>query len=458
VWGVPIPAFYCASCETPHFDFPAVTRLVARGGADAWFTTDAAAIMTPGTTCACGGTVFRKETDIFDVWFESGASHHGVVGKHPELRFPADLYLEGTDQHRGWFQASLLESVLATGRMPFRTVVTNGFLVDARTGDKLSKSGHLVPADEIAATYGSDLFRLWIASLDFTDDIPFSNEVLRARAPYYVKIRNTFRFLLGNVPDFDPARDAVSTGDLEEVDRWALHQLSVLTRDVTRDFEAYAFHAAMQRLHTFCVVTMSAIYFDVVKDRLYTFAASSRPRRSAQTALHAILHSLVRLYAPVLVHSSEEVWEHLRLPSKEPSVHLASWPEADWADESLGAKYERLLEVRRAVNRALERLRQAGLIGRSLDACVRIHASDPVLKASLESADRESLFIVSEARLTTEPVGVEDEEFAGLWVHAEPSPYPRCERCWARRPGGGPASNGRGLCARCDEVVRSAAD
>jgi isoleucyl-tRNA synthetase len=381
-----------------------------------------------------------------------------VVNKHPELTFPADVYLEGTDQHRGWFQASLLESVLATGRMPFRTVVTNGFLVDARTGDKLSKSGHLVPADEVAATLGSDLFRLWIASLDFTDDIPFSNDVLRARAPYYVKIRNTFRFLLGNVPDFDPVRDAVPDADLEEVDRWALHELSVLTRDVTRDFEAYAFHAAMQRLHTFSVVTMSAIYFDVVKGRLYTFPGSSRPRRSAQTALHAILHAIVRLYAPVLVHSCEEIWEHLQLPSKEPSVHLASWPAPEWADESLGARYERLLEVRRAVNRALERLRQAGLIGRSLDARVSIYTADPVMKAELSADDVAALFIVSEAAVTDGPVGTQDSDSPGLWVAAEPSPYPRCERCWARRPGVGRPSVGRGLCRRCDEVVRSTAD
>ncbi len=284
-WGVPIPAFYCTRCETPGFDFPAVKALFARGGASAWFTTTADTLVRPGRTCACGGTEFRKETDIFDVWFESGASHHSVLRKHPALAFPADAYFEGTDQHRGWFQSSLLESVLSGGEVPFRTVVTNGFLVDARTGDKLSKSGYLVPSSEVSATYGSDLFRLWIASLDFTDDIPFSNEILAARAPYYVKIRNTFRFLLGNLADFDRARDRVPFGEQVEVDRWVLHELGALTRDVTAEFEAYAFHAAMQRLHTFCVVTMSATYFDIVKDRLYTLAASSHARRSAQTTL-----------------------------------------------------------------------------------------------------------------------------------------------------------------------------
>jgi isoleucyl-tRNA synthetase len=451
VWGVPIPAFYCTSCATPLFDFPGVTRLFARGGADAWFTASAAEILSPGTACACGGTAFRKETDIFDVWFESGASHHSVLSQHPDLAFPADVYLEGTDQHRGWFQSSLLESVLTNGRAPFRTVVTNGFLVDARTGDKLSKSGHLVPVDEVAAAHGSDLFRLWIASLDFTDDIPFSTEILAARAPYYVKIRNTFRFLLGNVADFDPARDAVSAAGMAEVDRWALHELAVLTRDVTRDFETYAFPAAMQRLQGFCVVTMSAVYFDVVKDRLYTFAAASQPRRSAQTALHEILHALVRLYAPVLVHSCEEVWEHLRLPSKAASVHLVAWPEetSAWHDAALGERYARLLTIRRGVNRALERLRAAGTIGRSLDARVSVHTSDRVLTEWLATADLAALCIVSEARVADGPVGIEDPELPGVWVHAEPSPHPRCERCWARRGSVGQDPGEPGLCERC---------
>ena len=459
-WGVPIPAVYCTACEKPSFHFPAVKRLFARDGANGWFTASASDILDPGTRCSCGGTEFRKEGDIFDVWFESGASQHSVLAGHPELAFPADVYFEGTDQHRGWFQSSLLEGVFANNRVPFRSVVTNGFLVDARTGEKLSKSGYLIPVEEVSASQGSDLFRLWIASLDFTDDIPFSTDILAARAPYYVKIRNTFRFLLGNVSDFDPARDAVGPGDLEEVDRWALHELASLSKQVTKDFEAYAFHAAMQRLHTFCVVTMSAIYFDVVKDRLYTFAVSSRPRRSAQSALHAILHALVRLYAPVLVHSCDEVWEHLRLPSKEASVHLSAWPleAAEWCSESLGAKYERLLEVRSAVNRALEKLRQTGAIGRSLDARVSIYASDPLLKEWLTAVDRESWFIVSEATVAPEPVGTEDGELAGLWVHAEPSPHARCERCWARRPDVGRASDDRSLCVRCDEIVRSAAD
>ena len=454
-WGVPIPAVYCTRCETPGFDFPAVKALFGRGGASAWFTASADAIVSPGHTCACGGTEFRKETDIFDVWFESGASHHSVLRTHPALAFPADAYFEGTDQHRGWFQSSLLESVLSGGDVPFRTVVTNGFLVDARTGDKLSKSGYLVPSSEVSATYGSDLFRLWIASLDFTDDIPFSIEILAARAPYYVKIRNTFRFLLGNLADFDPERDRVPFGEQIEVDRWVLHELVALTRDVTAEFEAYAFHAAMQRLHTFCVVTMSATYFDIVKDRLYTLAASSHARRSAQTTLHAALDTLVRLYAPVLVHSCEEIWEHVR--GREPSVHLAQWPDppVEWHDSALGVKYTRLLDVRRAVNRALERLRVSGAIGRSLDARVAIHAAEPVLRDQLSGVDRESLFIVSEAPLAAEPVGVEDPELSGVWVEAERSPFARCDRCWARRPSVGLDANDPDLCDRCVSAVRS---
>jgi isoleucyl-tRNA synthetase len=456
-WGVPIPAFYCTSCETPGFDFPAAKALFARGGAEAWFTAGDNDIVTPGRTCACGGTAFRKETDIFDVWFESGASQHSVPRTHPEVRFPADVYLEGTDQHRGWFQSSLLESVLAGGRVPFKAVVTNGFLVDARTGDKLSKSGYLIPAGEVASTYGSDLFRLWIASLDFTDDIPFSPEILAARGPYYVKIRNTFRFLLGNVADFDPARDAVEHGGLSDIDRWALHELASLTEAVTRDMGAYAFHAAMQRLYTFCVVTMSATYFDIVKDRLYTLGRTSRPRRSAQTALHAILHALVRLYAPVLVHSCEEVWEQFQLPNKDASVHLAAWPEppGEWHDQALGVKYERLLAVRDAVNRALERLREPGVIGRSLDARVTVYAADPVLRGWLAAADPESLFMVSEAVVAPEPAGAEDRELTDVWVSAERSPHSRCDRCWARRSSVGKNAEEPDLCDRCVSVVRS---
>ena len=454
-WGVPIPALYCTACETPGFDFPAVKALMARGGASAWFSTDVTAIVSPGRTCACGGTSFRKETDIFDVWFESGASHHSVRRTHPDLSFPVELYFEGTDQHRGWFQSSLLESVLAGGEPPFRTVVTNGFLVDARTGEKLSKSGYLIPTEEVTATHGSDLFRLWIASLDFTDDIPFSKEILAARAPYYAKIRNTFRFMLGNVADFNPSNDRVDHGEMLEIDRWALHELSALVRDVTKDFESFTFHAAMQRLYTFCVVTMSATYFDIVKDRLYTLAATSRERRSAQTTLHAVLQTLVRLYAPVLVHSCEEAWEHLEFPGQATSVHLADWPELPpgWFDETLGAKYDRLLNVRRAVNRALERQRASGAIGRSLDARVALHVADPVLAGLLAAADLESLFIVSKVQLASAPVGACDSEHGDVWLEVEPSPLPRCERCWARRPGVGLHPDDPALCERCVTVV-----
>jgi isoleucyl-tRNA synthetase len=455
VWGVPIPAFYCTACEKPDFDFPAVKALFARGGAGAWFTTPVTGILREGRTCACGGTAFTKETDIFDVWFESGASQHSVLEKDPNLAFPADVYLEGTDQHRGWFQASLLERVLTDNRVPFRAVVTNGFLVDARTGDKLSKSGYLISTDEVTAKYGTDLFRLWIASLDFTDDIPFSTEILAARAPYYVKIRNTFRYLLGSTSDFDAASDSLRYGDLLEIDRWSLDALARLIDDVTRDFEAYEFHVAMQRLYNFCVVTMSATYFEIVKDRLYTFAAASPHRRSAQTVLHAVLESLVRLYAPVLVHSCEEVWEHLRVRSKEPSVHLAEWAGStdEWRDEALSAKYERLLAVRAAVNRALERLRESGAIGRSLDARVAIHVGAPELRDVTAATDLASLLIVSEAVLTTEPIGVEDPECAGVWVHAERSPHRRCERCWARRSTVGSLAEHPDLCQRCATVV-----
>jgi isoleucyl-tRNA synthetase len=460
-WGVPIPVFYCTSCQTPDFDFPAAKALIARGGSDAWFTTEAGDILPAGRRCPCGGGEFRKETDIFDVWFESGASQRSVLQQDPTLACPADLYLEGTDQHRGWFQSSLLEGVLGQDQAPFRTVVTHGFLVDARTGDKLSKStsDFLIPVEEVSAKYGADLFRLWISSVDFTDDIPFSREILDARAPYYVKIRNTFRYLLGSVSDFNPDRDALPYDQLVELDRWALHELATLARGVTGDFESYAFHSAMQRLYTFCVVTMSAVYFDILKDRLYTLSVSSPARRSAQTALHAILRTLVALYAPVLVHTCEEVWEHLRIDGGEPSVHLSRWPALPdgWPDQRLAARYEQLFGVRDAVNRVLERLRQAGSIGRSLDARVEIHAADSALADHLAATDLESLFIVSEVSLSPTPVGEEVTDRPGLWILAERSGNPRCNRCWARRPTVGQDKEYADLCARCVATLRESA-
>jgi isoleucyl-tRNA synthetase len=450
-WGVPIPAFYCRSCKALFFNqtsFDAVKGLFAKGGADAWFTTDAKDILPAGTACACGSTAFDKESDIFDVWFESGASHRSVLMKRPELRFPADLYLEGTDQHRGWFQVSLLASLLTNARAPFKEVVTHGFLVDARTGEKISKSGFLIPVDEVVGKIGAELLRLWIASIDFSSDLPMSWEILKERAEPYKKIRNTFRYLLGSIHDFDPARDRVE--NLLDVDRWALARLDALVTRFTAAFERYEFFRAYQDLHHFCVVEMSALYFDILKDRLYTSGKASRERRSAQTALHEILVALVRLSAPILSHTAEEVWGYL--PGREtPSVHLASWPKPGGRVEE--PRWERIFKVRAEVFRELEKLRGAGGLGKSAEARVTLHSTDPETLQALHGADLESILMVSEAAVSDAPAGPESPELKGFSVRVEKSPHPKCERCWNYRADVGRQAGHPTLCGRCVTVL-----
>ncbi len=446
-WGVPIPAFYCARCEKLLFNqstFDAVKALFSRGGADAWFTTDAKDILPAGTTCACGSAEFTKESDIFDVWFESGASHRSVLMKRPELHFPAEMYLEGTDQHRGWFQVSLLASLLSNGRAPFKEVVTHGFLVDARTGDKLSKSGFLIAVDEVVAKIGAELLRLWIAGIDFTDDLPMSWEILKERAEPYRKMRNTIRHLLGNTSDFDPSKDRVT--DLLDIDRWAVAELSALVKRVTQHYENYQFFRAYQELYQFCVVEMSAVYFDITKDRLYTSGRTSRERRSGQTAMYDILVALVKMLAPMLAHTAEEVWGYL--PAREAeSVHLAAWPAPGAAEKD--PKWDKLFKVRTEVQRELEKLRASGTIGKSLEAKVTLHADDAELRKALQSTDLAALFIVSDVALAGSPVGPESAEVRGLSIKAEKGTDPKCERCWNLRKDVGAQPGHPTLCGRC---------
>ncbi len=458
MWGVPIPAFYCESCNgvlLSRTTFEAVKSLFAKGGADAWFTTESKEILPPETKCSCGGTSFRKEQDIFDVWFESAASHRAVSMKHPDLHFPAELYLEGTDQHRGWFQVSLLASLLSNGRPPFKEVVTHGFCVDARTGDKLSKSGFLIPVDELVDKIGAELVRLWICSIDFTSDLPTSWEILKERAEPYKKIRNTFRYLLGSLHDFDPSLHRVDTVRMRDVDRWILHELTRLVEDTEKHYAGYRFHLVYQRVYEFCVVTLSALYFDIVKDRLYTAAPNSVERRSAQTALYELLQALVRILAPVLVHTSEEVWDFLPGAKEAESVHLALWPKPgpEWRNDELASRFARLLEVRSEVNRSLEKLRAEGTIGKSLQARVVVHSEDGALQSALRSTDLGEILIVSEATVSDAPLG-SNGELKGFSVRAEKSPHAKCERCWGHREDVGKSADHPNLCGRCVEVVR----
>jgi isoleucyl-tRNA synthetase len=448
-WGVPIPAFYCAKCRKLFFNqtsFDVIKALIAKGGADAWFTTDAKDILPAGTKCECGSTEFEKESDIFDVWFESGASHRSVLMKRPELHFPTEMYLEGTDQHRGWFQVSLLASLLSCGQAPFKEVVTHGFLMDPRSGEKQSKSGAFkpIPVEEVVQKIGAELMRLWIGSIDFTDDIPLSWEILKERAEPYKKIRNTIKNILGNLYDFDPAKDRVQ--DLVDIDRWALAELAGLIKRVTAHYENYQFFRAYQDLYQFCVVELSAVYFDIIKDRLYTSAPNSRERRSGQTVLYEILAALIKMLAPMICHTSEEMWGYLKGRETE-SVHLALWPVPAAVEKD--PKWDRLFKIRAEVQRELEKLRQAGTIGKSLEARVVVHSADAEVQKALQSTDLPSLFIVSEVEVAAAPVGPESAELKGLSVKAGKSALPKCERCWNCRADVGRAPAHPTLCGRC---------
>ncbi len=451
-WGVPIPAFYCEGCGKDHVDaasLAAVKKLFAAKGADAWFTTTAAEILPAGTKCSkCAGTAFRLEQDIFDVWFESGASHRGVLMKNPELGFPAEMYLEGTDQHRGWFQVSLLASILTTGRAPFKTVVTHGFVVDARSKEKISKSQaekqepFLLKCDEMVGKFGADLVRLWISSIDFTDDLPFSRQILEGQAEPYRKIRNTLRWLLGATSDFDAAKDARPFDRLDPLDQWALLELNQVVAEATKAFENCEFFKAVRALGEFCIVTLSARYFDMVKDRLYTLKRDDPLRRSAQAALREILVALLKMYAPVLVHTTEEAWGYLAGPKDVDSVHLAAWPEVrkDWAHPTLLENVRKWLALRSSVHKALEDLRAKGTIGKGVEAAVLIQGGAELVPAAQRGSwNWPEFFGVS---------SVEWNDAAGP-ILASKSPHPKCERCWNYRDTVGKAAAHPTLCERC---------
>ncbi|HEY8368491.1 MAG TPA: isoleucine--tRNA ligase [Thermodesulfobacteriota bacterium] len=465
-WGVPIIAFYCEKDGEAITSEAIVEHVASRfetEGADIWFERPAAELAPPGLTCPkCGGTEFRKETDILDVWFDSGTSHAAVLERRSGLRSPADMYLEGSDQHRGWFHSSLLESVGTRGRAPFRAVLTHGFVVDGQ-GKKMSKSvGNVIAPDYVIKKYGAEILRLWVSAEDYTDDVRISDEILTRLADAYRRIRNTCRFLLGNLHDFDPERDRVRYEDLFEIDRWALHKLAKVTRRVREAYDAYQFHVVYHTLHNFCAVELSAIYLDVLKDRLYTSPRTSAARRAAQTAMHEILDALVRLMAPILSFTAEEVWGYMsktyRGEPREASVHLARFPdvEVQWLDEALEARWERLLAVRAEVAKALEGARRARVIGASLDARVTLGASGE-LAAFLEGARRElaPLFIVSDVQLTAGPVegGFVSTAIPGLSVGVTQAPGRKCARCWTYTTDVGRDPAHPDLCARCASAV-----
>ncbi len=460
-WGVPITVFSCEDCGellATREVFDHVVALFEKEGADCWFARDSKELLPQGTRCGCGGDRFRKETDILDVWFDSGASYAAVLEGRPNLRAPADLYLEGSDQHRGWFHSSLLESVGTRGTAPYKSVLTHGFVVDGK-GYKMSKSlGNVIAPGEIIQQYGAEILRLWVAAEDYRDDIRISQDILKRLSEAYRRIRNTCRFIMGNLNDFDPALDRVAPEHMDELDRFALHELQGLIGKVREAYGRFEFHRVYHALHNYCVVDLSAFYLDILKDRLYTKGAASVERRSAQTALHEILTSLLRLMAPILAFTADEAWWSLPARPGE-SVHLEPFPQVneDWIDAALEKRWQVILPLRSDVQRALEGARQAKVIGHPLDAEVILQLPEALrdVFAGQEELLR-SVFIVSGVSLSPDvPMegSVEGVETAGLRIQVKPAGGSKCERCWVRAETVGQFSDHPSVCHRCHPEV-----
>ena len=475
-WGVPIPAVDCASCREPILTVPLVERaasVFAQHGADSWYEHPIEEFIPAGLVCpSCGGRTFERERDILDVWFDSGSSHEAVLGRNPDLQWPADVYLEGSDQYRGWFQSSLLIGLVTRGAAPYHTVVTHGMVVDEQ-GRKMSKSlGNAIEPEEVIAKSGAEVLRLWSAMTDFRDELRFGPEILARVVEAYRKIRNTCRILVANLYDFDPATDLVPLARLPELDRYALARYGEVALRIERAYEQYDFPVFFQALNQLTTIDLSAFYIDVSKDRLYTLAPRSDERRSAQTSLYLIADGLARLMAPVLPISADELWMHLP-GRRDPSVHLAVFPSGLDAlvDEALIARWTRLLKVRDEVNAEIEKLRQQKVVGTSLAAKVRIRATGAV--ADLLECYRDelpTLFITSQVSLervadldgadagSAEGARYVEGEGAAADIVASRADGVRCDRCWRYVPAVSSEPARRGVCDRCvDALARASA-
>ena len=458
VWGVPIPGFTCKACKRVVADpivIEHIAKLVEEQGADVWFQKSAAELMPINTACACGSKEFEKERDILDVWFESGVSYAAVL--KPRTWWPADLYLEGSDQHRGWFHSALLAGVVTDHRAPYEAVLTHGFVLDGQ-GKKMSKSaGNVVAPQDVIKQSGAEILRLWVSAQDYRDDVRISPEILNHLIEAYRKIRNTCRFLLSNLYDFNPAKDRVAYEKLPELDRWALTRLEELKGKVRRAYEEFEFHAIYHALNNFCSVDLSAIYLDILKDRLYTFRADSPLRRGSQTVLYEIILAMTKLMAPVLSFTAEEIWRTLFAQFgrtlEVDSVHLSLFPEVrpEWQDAELGQRWDQLLEVRVAAQAALEDQRREKVIGSSLEADVLIEANPEKYELLKKyEADLSTFLIVS--RVEIQPGNLPHKP--DFRVIVSKSTNKKCERCWNYRPAVGTCSNHPTLCDRCVEAVQ----
>ncbi len=461
-WGVPIVAFYCRDCGEALLSSEIINHvadLFEKESSDIWFSRDALELLPEGTKCSsCGKNDFEKETDILDVWFDSGVSHAAVLEKRDGLESPCDLYLEGSDQHRGWFQSSLLTSVGTRARAPFKSVLTHGFVVDGK-GRKMAKSeGNVIAPEKIIKQYGAEIIRLWVASENYQDDMRISQDILQRLSEAYRKIRNTCRFILGNISDFDPGKDMTPLSDLQEIDRWALHRLNILTEKVRGSYDKYEFHTVYHSITNFCITDMSAVYLDILKDRLYCSAPAEPLRRTAQTTLYIILRDMVKLLAPVLSFTAEEVWSFIP-GEKEESVHLSILPAVnkEFENEEVAQRWDVVLKVRDAVLKNLEEARVSKVIGNSLEASVALEASQKLYDLMQQyKEDLADIFIVSHAVLVLKEgaadMSIEDgaENIAVSVARAEGK---KCERCWKYFTEA--QESNQAVCSRCGEALKS---
>ena len=453
-WGVPIPIFYCKHCGKPIINedsINAIANLYEKEGSDAWYKYEANEILPEGFKCECGCTEFTKEMDIMDVWFDSGVSHAAVCNEEHGLRWPADLYLEGADQYRGWFQSSLLTSVAAKGSAPYKAVCTHGWVVDGE-GKAMHKSlGNGMSPDEVTDKYGADILRTWVASSDYHADIRISQDILKQLSDAYRKIRNTARFILSNLGDFNPDTDSVSVEKLDGIDKWAMARMDEIIEKCKAAYDKFDFHIVYSTMRDFCTIDLSNFYLDILKDRLYVEKADSESRRAAQTVIYNILRTMTLYLAPVISFTAEEIWGYMPRSEKDDaeSVFFNKLPEKSGvsADEEFMEKWEKIDELRDIVNKALEEARGQKLIGKSLEAKVTLNCGrDWYDFAKSVENDLVSAFIVS-------AVDVEKSEFDGVNVKVEVAPGEKCERCWTHSDTVGKCAEHPTLCARCAEIV-----
>ncbi len=454
VWGVPIPVFYCKKCGKYHItdaSIKAVSDLFRKEGSDAWYKYDANDIMPKGEVCECGASDWEKDPDIMDVWFDSGSTWSAVCRERPELRWPVDMYMEGADQFRGWFQSSLLTSVATQGVAPYREVLCHGWVVDAQGKQMHKSAGNGMEPSEIIRDYGADIIRLWVASSDYTVDVRAGKEIFRQLSEAYRKMRNTARFMLGNINDFDPAKDMVADDQLFEIDRWALQACNKLTANLRDAYDHYDFSRAYHALYNFCVIDMSNFYMDVIKDRLY--CADEHARRCAQTALYRILVDFTKLLAPILCFTSQEIWSYIpKLPGMKDYVVFEQMPEAKAeADEAFTAKWDRIMAIRDDVKKVLEQARADKVIGSALEASLTLYCSKEVYDFlnAIPMDELADLFIVSHVDLVEGEGGVKGL-VEGLGVAAAHAAGNKCLRCWKYEPSVGED----GLCPRCAKVLK----